>query len=293
MEFNLTKALEDMARNAVLLTIGGEDGVAAGRFGGVPDVPPDFQWPCYETAVYGDDTVKPRPLSFLAQFDCAALTFLDPEGLLPETGLLSFFYEMNSQAWGFDPKDAGCARVFWFPDASVLAPAEFPDALLEDYRFPEMDMQAFQGTCWPDFQDFAVRYPDIAHPAYWEQVRGGWDGFCEEFDQVKISLQGDAAAGHKLLGWPDIIQNNMTQECELVRRGHYLGNTWKSVSQEERQETAAPSLEDWRLLFQLDSFGTLNFSLDFGDCGSIYFYIRKDDLAARRFERAWLILQCY
>ena len=37
----------------------------------------------------------------------------------------------------------------------------------------------------------------------------------------------------------------------------------------------------------------LNFSLDFGDCGSIYFYIRKDDLAARRFERAWLILQCY
>ena len=197
--------------------------MAAGRFGGVPDVPPDFQWPCYETAVYGDDTVKPRPLSFLAQFDCAALTSLDPEGLLPETGLLSFFYEMESQAWGFDPKDAGCARVFWFPDASVLAPAEVPDALLEDYRFPEMDMQAFQGTCWPDFQDFAVRYPDIAHPAYWEQVRGGWDGFCEEFDQVKISLQGDAAAGHKLLGWPDIIQNNMTQECELVRRGHYLG----------------------------------------------------------------------
>ena len=33
MEFNLTKALEDMARNAVLLAIGGEDGVAAGRFG--------------------------------------------------------------------------------------------------------------------------------------------------------------------------------------------------------------------------------------------------------------------
>ena len=73
MGFDLTKALKDMARNGVLLAIGGEDGIPAGRFGGAPDVPPDFQWPCYETAVYGDDTVRPRPLSFLAQFDCAAL----------------------------------------------------------------------------------------------------------------------------------------------------------------------------------------------------------------------------
>lgn len=293
MGFDLTRALEDMVRNGVLLTVGGEDGTAAGRFGGAPDVPPDFQWPCYETAVYGDDTVRPRPLSFLAQFDCAALAPLDSEGLLPETGLLSFFYEMNSQPWGFDPKDAGCARVFWFSDASVLAPAEFPAALPEDCRFPEMDMQAFQGTCWPDFQDFAVRYPDIAHPAYWAQVRGGWEGFCEAFDQAKISLQGDGTAGHKLLGWPDIIQNNMTQECELVSRGHYLGNTWKSVSEEERQKTGAPSLDGWRLLFQLDSFEGFNFSLDFGDCGSIYFYIRKEDLSAWRFDRVWLILQCY
>ena len=27
----------------------------------------------------------------------------------------------------------------------------------------------------------------------------------------------------KLLGWPDIIQNNMTLECELVSQGHDLG----------------------------------------------------------------------
>lgn len=28
----------------------------------------------------------------------------------------------------------------------------------------------------------------------------------------------------------------------------------------------------------------------FGDCGHIYFYITKEDLAARRFDRVWLIL---
>lgn len=29
-----------------------------------------------------------------------------------------------------------------------------------------------------------------------------------------------------------------------------------------------------------------------GDLGRLYFWIRDDDLAARRFEKAWLILQC-
>lgn len=50
-----------------------------------------------------------RPLAFLAQFNCAEIALLDRESLLPGTGLLSFFYELDSQCWGFDPKDKGCA----------------------------------------------------------------------------------------------------------------------------------------------------------------------------------------
>jgi len=29
-----------------------------------------------------------------------------------------------------------------------------------------------------------------------------------------------------------------------------------------------------------------------GDMGMLYFWIRAEDLAARRFERVWMILQC-
>jgi len=29
-----------------------------------------------------------------------------------------------------------------------------------------------------------------------------------------------------------------------------------------------------------------------GDLGRIYYWIRDDDLAARRFDRSWLVLQC-
>ncbi|MDE6456092.1 MAG: DUF1963 domain-containing protein, partial [Dysosmobacter sp.] len=93
-----------------------------------------------------------------------------------------------------------------------------------------------------------------------------------------------------LLGWPDIIQSSMTVECELVSQGYYLGGS-QEIPEAELREAERTSLEDWLLLFQLDSIQRGTFSLEFGDYGRIYFYIRKEDLAARRFDRVWLVLQ--
>ena len=261
----------------------GEDLPAgSSKFGGRPDVPAGFAWPVFETKTFDGDAAKPRPLAFLAQFDCARLAGLDSEGLLPKTGLLSFFYELGSQRWGYDPKDAGCARVFWF-DGEPLAPAEFPQDLEEDFRLPELAAELFGGPDAPDFQDacLALDYPFSAND-------------YRSFDQARREL-GYAYPDNRsqLLGWPDIIQNNMTLECELVSRGHYLGGSWESVPQEERDTLRAPSVQDWRLLFQLDTVASGDFELMFGDCGRVYFYMRKEDLLARRFDRAWLVLQCF
>ena len=260
----------------------GEDLPAgSSKFGGRPDVPAGFVWPVFETKTFDGEEGKPRPLAFLAQFDCARLAELDPEGLLHRTGLLSFFYELGSQRWGYDPKDAGCARVFWF-DGEPVAPAEFPRDLEEDFRLPELAAELSGGTDAPDFQDacLALDYPFTANDYRF-------------FDQARREL-GYAYPDNRsqLLGWPDIIQNNMTLECELVSRGHYLGGSWESVPQEERDTLRVPSVQDWRLLFQLDTVASGNFELMFGDCGRIYFYIRREDLLARRFDRAWLVLQC-
>ena len=95
-----------------------------------------------------------------------------------------------------------------------------------------------------------------------------------------------------MLGWPDIILNIMTLECERVSRGYFLGGRWEGVPLEERDALRTPSVRDWRLLFQLDTVADGDFELMFGDCGRIYFYIRTEDLQARRFDRVWLILQC-
>lgn len=258
----------------------GKLAVGASKFGGRPDVPADFVWPVFETDTREDDQVKERPLAFLAQFDCAQLAPLDPEGLLPKEGLLSFFYELESQCWGYDPKDAGCARVFWFE--GPLAPAEFPAELAEDFRLPEMAAQLSGATDAPDFQDAcpALEYPWTAND-------------YRIFDQARRELGMDYPANRsQLLGWPDIIQNNMTLQCELISRGYYLGGSWEKIPLEERSALRTPSVRDWQLLFQLDTVENGDFELMFGDCGRIYFYIRREDLAQRRFDRVWLIQQC-
>lgn len=277
----LIQTIQAMERGSIRLTIGGQADLRTGasRFGGVPDVPADFVWPVFETAAYDDDEVRCRPLAFLAQFDCAALAFCDNDGLLPPTGVLSFFYELGSQRWGFDPGDAGCARVFWFPDVAALAPAVVPEALDEAYRLPALGMSMAAEPSLPGGEDFFA-------PTGGE---GDWDSFLA----ARTMAGGGLEIGNRscLLGWPDTVQGNMTVECELVSRGIYMGGT-QPLPQDALEAARRDSVENWRLLFQLDTVADNGFELMFGDCGRVYFYIRKEDLAARRFDRVWLILQC-
>ena len=272
----LSETIRKMERSAVRLAIGGpaEEKAGASRFGGRPDVPEGFAWPSWP----GEDGGT-HPLSFLAQFDCAALAPLDREGLLPKTGLLSFFYDAESQPWGFDPADRGCARVFWFEDAA-LSPAPFPENLEEESRFPTLGVSMREERSFPGWEDFCAAQP------------GGQDDADSFYEERALLGAEDAENRSQLLGWPDVIQNSMPLECELVSRGHYLGGLWEDVSEEERLEAKTRAVGEWRLLFQLDTVEAPGFELMFGDCGRIYFYIRKEDLKARRFDRVWLILQC-
>ena len=134
---SIKEKLESLGRNSIQLKIARKETYKLGatRFGGKPDVPPDFVWPTYEGESY-DHVVKDRPLTFLAQFNCEELAQFDKEHLLPDHGLLSFFYETDTQCWGYDPKNQGCARVYWFEDMSALSAADFPADMGEDFKFP-------------------------------------------------------------------------------------------------------------------------------------------------------------
>ncbi len=274
---NIKQKLLQLCQNSIAITYedGCSDTPGTTKFGGAPDVPNDFVWPVFVTDTYEDEAVKPRSLSFLAQFRCEDLAKHDKDHLLPEKGLLSFFYEFGSQRWGFDPADAGCARVFWFEDTENLIRAEFPDDLPEEFRFIPKTISLRAENSYPDWED--GDYLDLGDDS---------ELFFETRDA--LAKETGCADSAKFLGWATLMQGNITTECELVSRQYYLGGSWAEIPAAERKYAEEHSIEDWQLLLQLDSQGELMF----GDCGLIYFYIKKEDLKARRFDRIWLVLQC-
>ena len=69
--------------------------IGESKVGGQPDLPEGFEWPKSEYA----------NLDFLLKIDLATVAPLDPLRELPSSGLLSFFYDLHEQPWGFDPTE--------------------------------------------------------------------------------------------------------------------------------------------------------------------------------------------
>ena len=264
--------------------------VGVSKLGGRPDVPASFVWPRYTGEDYAGVTAD-RPLSFMAQFDLAQVRPMDTDGLLPETGLLSFFYEMQTQNWGFDPADRGCARVYYFEDTSDLAPAAFPEDLAEECRFPEREVTFAPRVTVPGWEECAVLdgYGELS--ARFPEEVNDWEKYCDLSAEYGAPTNREGTDATQLLGWPCEIQGTMERECEMASRGIYCGSGPVELPPQQKQDIAAAS-RDWILLFQMDSVNERDSTLMFGDDGYIYYWVRRQDLAERKFDDVWLILQC-
>lgn len=274
--------MEKTARNQISIEIKEKPvgDIRTSKLGGNPAVPEGFVWPRYTGTDDDEEECTDKPLTFLAQIDLSTIAEYDSEGLLPKSGMLSFFYELETMTWGYDPKDKGSARVYYFSDVEGLTEQECPDDLEQDFIIPE---------CTLTF---------IKQKSYCNLI-GDLPKECNEEkeiddDDFEILLEKYSNDGYpmKLLGYPDIIQNPMEEECELCSRGYYMGGSYPELSEEESKDVKEKS-RDWILLFQMNSLELEDYSLDFGDLGSIYFWIRKQDLREKNFDNIWLQLQCY
>ena len=276
------------------------DPIALGqsKYGGKPHLPEGFEWPRYRFEEKGKS--EDRPLSFLAQFNLAEIHPFDADKLLPSTGRLYFFYEMASMKWGFDPKDKGCSRVLYVEDATAkLAPVDFPNDLDDYYLIPEFALSFEKEKSRPSFEEFEVYTGD--EKILYEDAKQHLDEDADEWDLYEHSLElfgcpvydDEADEKARLLGYADIIQNEMLEECETVTRGFYCGDRVKGLSREERLDIKRQRKE-WTLLFQLGTISDpeSDYELMWGDAGCIFFYIKKADLEEKRFDKTWLILQC-
>lgn len=135
--------------------------------------------------------------------------------------------------------------------------------------------------------DPSSRYFD---PELLAEERNLW---CEFAEALRA---GSNAPRHRLGGHADCVQNPMELECQhvtnasaLFSSGLYCGDDATGYEKLPEEALAAGAL-DWRLLLQIDT--DEDAGMMWGDCGTLYYWIKEDDLRAAAFDKSWLILQC-
>jgi uncharacterized protein YwqG len=256
-------------------------------FGGAPLAPADFEWPIYtppprkyppavlkKLGISAPADPVPKPLDFLLQIDLADLRPFGAAAGIPARGLISFFYDTENQPWGFDPVHQGGFRVAMFDDEHLVA-LDPPHHPLE-----VRGLKFARGETLPHIGSQA--YENLAAKV---DLTDSYFDFLQEFEG---QAYGQNVGRHRMFGHSANVQGDMQLEAQLVSNGLYCGDP--SGYNDPRAAALAPGAADWVLLLQLDSDDRAN--IMWGDAGMLYFWIRRQDLAALRFDRTWLSLQC-
>jgi uncharacterized protein YwqG len=323
----LREALLDHLSPSVRITVVGESGNESGAqgrsyFGGAPSLPANLSWPDWDkrdylqaeiasiqkrfdayaakikgqperipgiherrTNGFRNSLAKKReqlalgriPLAFLGQVSLREVNAVVPLPGWPREGILAFFYDPD-QIWGFDPLDRGHCSVLFYPEDVPLAPAEFPDSLVSHARFPKRALDFKCEWILPTRLVLNNAQPDLLN--------------TDEYRNLVNQLNSDGEAGkliHRIGGHPQAIQGDMQLECQLVAHGLYCGD--QSGYKDPRRIELEKDASDWRLVAQFDS-DEAGLGWMWGDLGRVYFWARKQDIAAGDFGNGWAILQC-
>lgn len=257
--------------------------IGASKLGGLPDLTPDARWP----------ERNGRPLFFVAQFALHDLPALGSNGAeLPRSGLLSLWYDLADGPWGFDPKDAGGFQALHFDSERVERrslpvftpgdidhPPDYDWEPLPAWSVAPRVALSMRSTCFDSDVIDWNRVKSHLHPAF-------------RAVEMLENLYRPSGGHHKLLGFADQIQDEMEPECQYITNGLYCGHGFSKEDQ-RRASVLTPGIADWILLAQIDteSDGERDAELMWGDCGTLYYWIRRQDLATADFSRVWGILQ--
>ena len=225
--------------------------IGSSKLGGSPDLPPGTEIPKH----------RGKDLTLIAQVDLAEVNRRHIDIDLPRSGLLSFFFAIDSGAWGSDESDKGSAVVLY-----TEAGSEF-ERTLGNNDTEEAPFQLVPVKTLP------IRGTDF------DQILEGEEEHDALFDAYRylISSIGDVPF-HHIGGHPSRVQTDMPSECQAILERLY-------------PKSGTEGDDGWTLLAQ---FGCdEDFDWAWGDSGYLYFWIRETDLAARDFSRVWAIVQSY
>jgi len=265
------ESIKKLARGAVDLRLAGEamHQGSRSRLGGLPDLPVSVPWPKWTG----------RSLAFIGQIELLSQPRVAAREGLPGEGLLLFFYDAEQSTWGFDPKDAGSFAVVYVPEStSASVVTDWPTDVPEHARYRACSLSLAETVTLPPWESVLVEDLGLDR----EQL--------DAYQDILQATAGDDAWASRVLlgGYPDQIQGDMSLECALVSAGLYCGDA--TGYRDARLPVFRQQAREWRLLLQVPSAEPAG--MMWGDAGCLYYWIREGDLAARRFERSWMILQC-
>lgn len=264
----LGSSLDQLILNSIRLSTNPsyETAIQSGqsKLGGLPDLPAGTAWP----------DMKGAPMEFIAQIQLADAHPLDPTGALPAQGLLSFFYDSDQQTYGADPNDRAGLKVFYFEQpASALQRTDAPASLPAQGRARVCSIGMSDEVTLPLQPNL-----EITSLQWSEDDQQHYDGALQQLSSgVKHPI-------HRLLGHPDTIQDDMRMECQLAANG-----VADPGSAPDRVKQLTPGANDWILLLQVDSDPSIG--MQWANAGMLYFWIRRQDLAQKRFDNVWVVLQ--
>lgn len=219
--------------------------IGSSRMGGFPDFPPTLIWPADNNGT---------PLAFIAQLNLKEIHPFDQDQLLPDKGVLYFFFDGDQGMGGYAANEKHLFRIIYFDgnDDALEPVKDYPE------NFPE------PGQFWPCSFTYTR---EMFLPDRWSKE---YAFMTPEEKELFFSKVYPGAYINKTLGIPDILQgNDMPYLCQKVY-----------------PESAE---EDWVLLLQVDS--NEQACMNWSDAGRIYYWIRKQDLEKRNFDNCWCVMQ--
>lgn len=250
---------------------------------GMGGLPPDAAAKAaVEQRLLAENVVKPFPLPFVAQVDLAAMA-REPgfDKSLPTTGRLLFFYDMPVLPASYEPR----GKAGW-----KLVYDDTPRADLERKPLPK-ELADFPGAASLKAAAISPRSVVTTVPV----GDSGWDVVGEIsgddvslYSQWLFSLGWPTAAeggNHQLGGWQRAIQNGMQAMSQLASNGMYAGDA--SAFQTEEGKRLLADAKGWRLVLQIGTDEATGYPFP----GALYVLMREEDLAARNFDKAWVVYE--
>lgn len=239
--------------------------------GGSPELPAGVGWP--EWAGHG-------PLSFIASVRCAALPRDGLAEQFPLAGTLLFFYfdgQVGEDAFVSvdDPATWAGGQVLYIPEDTPVFPADTPSALAASSR---VELAADTEQSAPDLGLPQVRQALLGDTRHWPHPRetpAGLKPFLRAFGRLRTRI------GHQIGGHALPVQGPVEYE---------IANAMCEGPCSEGDQSLDREAGRWVLLAQFSSDSDAK--MTWADEGTLYWLIRPEDLAARRFDQARLTVQC-